>query len=293
MNISSSVQFTSPNIANLSTASSSQLRVGQAQIENRGSVIQPIGEIATIAAANNNRSQVAALDNNQKSSDKQVVAGDNEVSGQVQDQRQQEVLTKELERRQIQELVVRDRQVRDHERAHTAVGGQYAGPPRYTFERGPDGINYAVAGEVSISAGAVNGDPTATIQKAQVVRRAALAPTEPSAQDRSVAAQAALIESQARVELRNLESQARLAESEAAEARIKNRQANTGSTSQAVEANDSSVSANISPNSLQDSIVEKAENRVQRLSDDLNLRLSRADPFGGGPEPGQIFSQFI
>ena len=53
------------------------------------------------------------------------------------------------------------------------------------------------------------------------------------------------------------------------------------------------MSASISPNSLQDSIVEKAENRVQRLSDDLNLRLSRADPFGGGPEPGQIFSQFI
>jgi hypothetical protein len=292
MNISSSFQLTSPNIANLSSASSSQLRVGQAQIENRGSVIQPIGEIATTAATNNNRSQVAAIDNNQKFSDKQVAAGDNEVSAQAQDQRQQEVLTKELERRQIQELVVRDRQVRDHERAHTAVGGQYAGPPRYTFERGPDGINYAVAGEVSISAGAVTGDPAATIQKAQVVRRAALAPTEPSAQDRSVAAQAAHIESQARVELRNLESQARLAESDAAEARIKNRQASAGST-QAVEANDSSVSANISPNSLQDSVVEKAENRVQRLSDDLNLRLSRADPFGGGPEPGQIFSQFI
>jgi hypothetical protein len=293
MNISSSFQFTSPNIANLSTASSSQLPVGQAQIENRGSVIQPVVEIATTAAANNNRSQVAALDNNQKSSDKQVAASNNEVSAQVQDQLQQEVLTKELERRQIQELVLRDRQVRDHERAHTAVGGQYAGPPRYTFERGPDGINYAVAGEVSISAGAVSGDPAATIQKAQVVRRAALAPTDPSAQDRSVAAQAAHIESQARVELRNLESQARLAESDVAEARIKNRQVNTGSTSKAVEANDSSVSASISPNSLQDSIVEKAENRVQRLSDDLNLRLSRADPFAGGPEPGQIFSQFI
>ncbi len=117
--------------------------------------------------------------------------------------------------------------------------------------------------------------------------------TEPSTQDRSVAAQAAHIESQAMVELRNLESQARLTESEAADARIKNRQANTGSTSQAAEANDSSVFANISPNSLQDSIAERAENRVQRLSDELNLRLSRADPFGGGPEPGQIFSQFI
>ncbi len=206
MNISSSFQFTSPNIANLSTASSSQLPVGQAQIENRGSVIQPVVEIATTAAANNNRSQVAALDNNQKSSDKQVAASNNEVSAQVQDQLQQEVLTKELERRQIQELVLRDRQVRDHERAHTAVGGQYAGPPRYTFERGPDGINYAVAGEVSISAGAVRGDPAATIHTAHVARRAALAPPDPYSQDSRVAAPPAHIASHARLDLLYLSS---------------------------------------------------------------------------------------
>jgi ribosomal 30S subunit maturation factor RimM len=293
MNISSSFQFTSPNIANLSPASFSRLRVNQAQTENLGLVIQPVDEITTPASANNERSQVAALNNNEKPSDKQAVADDNEVSAQAQDQRQQEALIKELERRQTQELIVQNRQVRDHERAHSVIGGHYAGLPRYTFERGPDGINYAVAGEVSISAGVVTGDPAATIQKAQVVRRAALAPTEPSAQDKSVAAQAAHIESQAMVELRNIESRARLTEGEAADARIKNRQANIGSTSQAAKANDSSVFAHISPNSLQDSIAEKAENRVQRLSDDLNLRLSRADPFGSGPEPGQTFSQFI
>jgi hypothetical protein len=292
MNISSSSQFTSPNIANLSTVSSTQLRVGQNQIENRGSVIQPIGDIAATAATNTNRSQIATLDINQKSSDKKIAAGDSEASPKAQEQRQQEVLSNELERRQIQELALRDRQVRDHERAHTAVGGQYASSPRYTFERGPDGINYAVGGEVSISAGAIAGDPEATIEKAQVVRRAALAPAEPSTQDRSVAAQATQIESQAKAELRNIQSQARIAESEAIEARIENRLADAGSASQGAEANDSSVLANVSPISLHDSIEENIESRVQRLSDDLNLRISRADPFDT-PEPGQIFSQFI
>lgn len=285
MNISSSSQYNFSNVANLSSAgSTSQLRVGQTQIENRGSVIQPVDESAAIAVINNNRSQIVLTDNNQNTSNKQSSSADNEISQQAQDKSQQAAQSEELFRLQVQDLAARDREVRNHERAHAAVGGLYAGSPTYTFERGPDGINYAVGGEVSISLGAISGDPEATIQKAQVVRRAALAPSEPSAQDRSVAAQAVQIESQARVELRNIETQERIVERESAEARIENRQVS--------DVNDASKPTNRSINNQQDITAENTDSRVQRLSDELNLRVSRADPFGVS-EPGQVFSQFI
>lgn len=103
--------------------------------------------------------------------------------------------------RAITELVATDREVRSHEQAHAAVGGQYAGSPTYSFVRGPDGLNYAVGGEVSIDTAAIPGDPEATLRKAQVIRAAASAPSEPSSQDLRVAAQAASLESDARVEL--------------------------------------------------------------------------------------------
>lgn len=101
----------------------------------------------------------------------------------------------------IAELVARDREVRSHEQAHAAAGGQYAGSPTYSFVRGPDGLNYAVGGEVSIDTSPVSGDPEATLRKAQVIRAAASAPAEPSPQDRRVAAQAASLEADARAEL--------------------------------------------------------------------------------------------
>ncbi len=107
------------------------------------------------------------------------------------------------EARQIQELVKRDREVRTHEAAHAAVGGALAGSPSFTYESGPDGGRYAVGGEVGIDTSAVSGDPEATIEKAQQIRRAALAPAQPSPTDLSVAAQASSMEASARVELQN------------------------------------------------------------------------------------------
>lgn len=114
------------------------------------------------------------------------------------------------EQLEVQTLSARDREVRAHERAHAAVGGHYASAPTYQYERGPDGINYAVAGEVNISSGPVSGDPQATIEKAQVVRRAALAPAEPSAQDRQVAAAATKMEMEALAELSVLQQEERV-----------------------------------------------------------------------------------
>ncbi len=106
----------------------------------------------------------------------------------------------EEEQAQVQALKERDREVRAHEAAHAAAGAGLAGSPSFTFEVGPDGQRYAVAGEVSIDTSAVDGDPDATIRKLQQVVRAALAPAEPSGQDRAVAAQAQAQMNQARAE---------------------------------------------------------------------------------------------
>jgi len=107
----------------------------------------------------------------------------------------------EQELKQLTELKARDREVRAHEAAHQAVGGQYAGAMSFTYQRGPDGAQYAVGGEVSIDLSPVQGDPQATIEKMRIVRAAAMAPAEPSGQDRAVAAQAMQIMLQAQSEL--------------------------------------------------------------------------------------------
>jgi hypothetical protein len=107
----------------------------------------------------------------------------------------------------IRELAARDREVRSHEQAHQAVGGQYAGAMEFTFSQGPDGKRYAVGGEVSIDTSKVSGNPEATLRKAEQIRRAALAPAEPSSQDRQVAALATQISLDAQNEIRQVERQ--------------------------------------------------------------------------------------
>lgn len=111
------------------------------------------------------------------------------------------------EKQLAQELQTGDREVRAHEMAHVASGGQYVrGGANFEYQTGPDGKRYAVGGEVSIDTSKVSNDPEATIRKMQVVKRAALAPAKPSPQDRSVAAQATQKEMQARQELREEQS---------------------------------------------------------------------------------------
>ena len=81
--------------------------------------------------------------------------------------------------------------MRAHEHAHLAAAGGFAqGGPSYTYQVGPDGRRYAVGGEVPIDISEVPGNPRATIQKAMTIRRAALAPAQPSGADRAVAARA-------------------------------------------------------------------------------------------------------
>ncbi|MCQ8184435.1 putative metalloprotease CJM1_0395 family protein [Parvularcula maris] len=123
----------------------------------------------------------------------------------------------EEEQRVVQELKARDREVRAHEQAHKSVGGPYAGAISYDYQRGPDGQNYAIGGSVPIDA-SPEADPEETIAKMEVVIRAALAPAEPSPQDRTVAAQAQQQLIQAHGELRAQEAAERRSEQESGSA---------------------------------------------------------------------------
>lgn len=105
------------------------------------------------------------------------------------------------EQAQVRELQQRDREVRAHEAAHRAAAGGMVSGGSYTYQTGPDGRNYAVGGEVSISA-AHASTPQEQLRQAETIRRAALAPADPSPQDRMVAAQASATAYQARGDIR-------------------------------------------------------------------------------------------
>ena len=105
------------------------------------------------------------------------------------------------QQRQVNDLKKTDQKIKAHEQAHMAAGaGLVMGGANYQYQRGPDGKMYAVGGEVKIDTSREK-DPKVTVTKMQQVKRAALAPSQPSSQDRSVAARASQIEAEARAEL--------------------------------------------------------------------------------------------
>jgi hypothetical protein len=109
------------------------------------------------------------------------------------------------EQQQVQKLRQIDRKVREHEAAHKAAGAGLTGGAHFEYVRGPDGRQYAVAGEVSIDVSPAQ-TPEQTIAKAKRIQAAALAPADPSSQDRAVAAQAAQMAAKARTELSRAEN---------------------------------------------------------------------------------------
>lgn len=125
----------------------------------------------------------------------------NEPQANTTDKPKSPLTLSEEELLQVEKLRDRDREVRAHEAAHLAAAGRYArGGAKFTTVRGPDGRAYAIGGSVGIDTGR-ESTPEATIQKAEQVRRAALAPAEPSGKDRAVAAQAAKLKLDAQAEL--------------------------------------------------------------------------------------------
>ncbi len=118
----------------------------------------------------------------------------------------------------VEDLKQVDSEIRRHEMAHIAAGGQYiTSSANFSFKRGPDGKNYAVAGEVGIDTSPIPGDPQGTIRKMRQIKSAALAPGNPSPQDLKVASQATSVSSKALSELTIMQAkdQARSNESKA------------------------------------------------------------------------------
>lgn len=112
-----------------------------------------------------------------------------------------EVLSQQ-EQAQLAELKKIDRTVRAHEQAHLAAAGSIVRRGvSLSYEKGADGRRYAVGGEVSIDT-SQEADPADTVTKMRTVRAAALAPADPSPQDRKVAAAAMVTMNTAMAELR-------------------------------------------------------------------------------------------
>ena len=158
------------------------------------------------------------------------------------------------EQRMVTELQAADTNVRAHEAAHMAAGGGLTSPASYTYERGPDNKMYAVAGEVGISTSEGN-TPQESLNKAQTIRRAALAPADPSPQDLKVAAQAASMEMSARAEI--------LQEKMAQNSQNPNNSNETSAGNSTVNSNTNSAensTGNSTENSAENSTENSAEN---------------------------------
>lgn len=172
------------------------------------------GDIAAADAGDTDAGEVAA--DSQTASGQTGSAEDGDQAGDVGTSRgaDGEELTDD-EQRYVRELKTIDGEVRAHEQAHMAAGGSLVrGGASFEYETGPDGKRYAVAGEVQIDASS-ESTPEKTAQKMRTVRRAALAPAEPSAQDRKVAAEASARENQALMEVLQEKSAAMKASSAA------------------------------------------------------------------------------
>ena len=107
---------------------------------------------------------------------------------------------------EIGRLKARDTQVRQHEQAHiSASGGLNVSGASFTYQRGPNGISYAVGGDVKIDT-SPGHTPEETLARAEKIIDAALAPADPSPADRSIAAKAQNMALQARLEIQQQES---------------------------------------------------------------------------------------
>ena len=100
-----------------------------------------------------------------------------------------------LRNNQKQDLIRRNyREIYNHELAHKNAAGSLAGP--IVIEKNSEGI--PVGGHVSIQMPTLNKDnPKETIEHADTVIKAAMAPSDPSSQDYKVASEARLIKTQA------------------------------------------------------------------------------------------------
>lgn len=120
----------------------------------------------------------------------------------------------------LQEMRARDRQVRAEESALRTAAGRYAGATSFRYERGPDGLRYAVEGETPVDTSPVPGDPQATVAKMNAVHAATQAQVPRSSSELALERQALWQLSLARAELRDLEAEQRHAAQESRTRRL-------------------------------------------------------------------------
>ena len=172
------------------------------------------GSHSAIAYARASASFAPGLEADPRSGSKVAAVADAQGARPAEQDAQKATLEKQQQQQErqqqqeIRDLVRRDREVRQHEQAHAAAGGVHAGTPQYELTKGSNGVSYATGGHVKIDVSDVPGDAQATLEKMQTVQRAALAPAQPSAQDRAVAAEAVAKATEARAELRNEKAEA-------------------------------------------------------------------------------------
>jgi|GEM_PF-2454031 len=100
----------------------------------------------------------------------------------------------------IRDLELRDQEVRAHELAHKAAGAGLTSAATFTYQQGPDGRQYAIGGEVQIQV-SPGSTPEDTLRRANQIRAAATAPTDPSPADLRAAGMANRLEQEARAEI--------------------------------------------------------------------------------------------
>ncbi len=201
MQVTPAMTVSSSNVP-VSAGAAAQLLVSDSELASSGSFM-PVEEVTVSEEARNPDMRRPKQDDTYAPSGSALA--EDAADGQSAAADEQELL-------EIRQLQQRDQEVRAHEQAHASVGGVHAGASSFTYATGPDGVRYAVAGEVSVDVSRVAGDPQATIDKMEQLQRAALAPAEPSPQDRRVASQAGQMAAQALTELAEEQRSVREAE---------------------------------------------------------------------------------
>jgi hypothetical protein len=83
----------------------------------------------------------------------------------------------------VEELKSRDKEVRNHEAAHSTNPELIKiGSAQFDYTIGPDGKAYATGGKITLSTGN-SKTPEEALSKAQALKKASMAPGEPSSQD--------------------------------------------------------------------------------------------------------------
>jgi hypothetical protein len=169
---------------------------------------------------------------------------------------------KSLEDPQVKQVVAKLKQteekVKAHEAAHKAVGGNLASSASYSYTQGPDGRSYITGGEVQIDM-SPGKTPQETISKMQQVIRAALAPADPSGQDRAVAAQAASQMAQAQQQKLQADSPLKPSQDAGPSDPAQQAQAQQAYTDPAVQAGSSPASGTTSAAPLQPSAIRRPD----------------------------------